>query len=88
VIGLPVPTELMGGLDSLLSMAQMPGDVPVATVGVGPGGPRNAAILAVEILALSIPAVQLRLIALRDKLVEKVAARDAALQEKLRSGQE
>ena len=53
VIGLPVPTELSGGLDSLLSIVQMPGDVPVATVGVGGGGPRNAGLLAVQILALS-----------------------------------
>ena len=47
VIGIPVPTELAGGLDSLLSIVQMPGDVPVATVGVGGGGPRNAGLLAV-----------------------------------------
>ena len=53
VIGIPVPTELQGGLDSLLSTVQMPGDVPVATVGVGGGGPRNAGLLAVEILALA-----------------------------------
>ena len=52
VIGLPVPTELSGGLDSLLSIVQMPGDVPVATVGLGGGGPRNAGLLAVQILAL------------------------------------
>ncbi len=47
VIGIPVPTELSGGLDSLLSIVQMPGDVPVATVGLGGGGPRNAGLLAV-----------------------------------------
>ena len=53
VIGIPVPTELQGGLDSLLSTVQMPGDVPVATVGVGGGGARNAGLLAVQILALA-----------------------------------
>ncbi len=53
VIGIPVPTELSGGLDSLLSTVQMPGDVPVATVAVGGGGPRNAGLLAVQILALA-----------------------------------
>ena len=58
VIGIPVPTELAGGLDSLLSIVQMPGDVPVATVGVGGGGPRNAGLLAVQILALADPALQ------------------------------
>lgn len=85
VIGVPVPTELAGGLDSLLSMVQMPGDVPVATVGVGMGGPRNAGLLAVQILALAIPALQLRLVAFKEKLVGKVASRDAALQETLRA---
>ena len=53
VIGIPVPTDVAGGLDSLLSTVQMPGDVPVATVGVGGGGPRNAGLLAVQILALA-----------------------------------
>ncbi|MCP4082884.1 MAG: 5-(carboxyamino)imidazole ribonucleotide mutase, partial [Planctomycetaceae bacterium] len=51
VIGLPVPTAELGGLDSLLSTVQMPGDVPVATMAVGMGGPRNAGIFAVQILA-------------------------------------
>ncbi len=51
VIGLPVPTAELGGLDSLLSTVQMPGDVPVATVAVGMGGPRNSGLLAVQILA-------------------------------------
>ena len=53
VIGLPVPTPELGGLDSLLSTVQMPGDVPVATVAVGMGGSRNAGLLAVQILAVS-----------------------------------
>jgi len=84
VIGIPVPTELMGGLDSLLSIVQMPGDVPVATVGAGMGGPRNAGILAVRILALADPALAAKLAAFKEKLVEKVTARDAALQKALR----
>ena len=84
VIGVPVPTELMGGLDSLLSIVQMPGDVPVATVGVGMGGPRNAGLLAVQILALSDPDLAAKLAAFKQKLVEKVALRDAALQSALR----
>ena len=53
VIGIPVPTDLQGGLDSLLSTVQMPGDVPVAAVAVGGGGARNAGLLAVEILAIA-----------------------------------
>jgi 5-(carboxyamino)imidazole ribonucleotide mutase len=51
VIAVPIPTDVVGGLDSLLSMVQMPPGVPVATVGVGRAG--NAAILAVQILALA-----------------------------------
>lgn len=84
VIGIPVPTELMGGLDSLLSIVQMPGDVPVAAVGAGMGGPRNAGLLAVQILALSDPALGAKLAAFKQRLVEKVAVRDAALQNALR----
>jgi 5-(carboxyamino)imidazole ribonucleotide mutase len=86
VIGIPVATELSGGLDSLLSVVQMPGDVPVATVAVGGGGPRNAGLLAVQILALADAGLQDKLVAFKKKLGEKVAEKDAALQETLRSG--
>jgi 5-(carboxyamino)imidazole ribonucleotide mutase len=79
VIGIPVPTDVQGGLDSLLSTVQMPGDVPVATVGLGNGGARNAGLLAVEILALADAALQERLVVFKRSLVEKVGARDAAL---------
>lgn len=84
VIGLPVPTSLMGGLDSLLSIVEMPGDVPVATVGAGMGGPRNAGLLAVQILALSDETLAGKLRQFKEKLPEKVAAKDAALQKMLR----
>ena len=53
VIGIPVETSSLKGLDSLLSTVQMPAGTPVATVAVGPGGVRNAAFLAARILALS-----------------------------------
>jgi 5-(carboxyamino)imidazole ribonucleotide mutase len=86
VIGIPVPTELSGGLDSLLSVVQMPGDVPVAAVAVGGGGPRNAGLLAVQILALGDAGLQDKLIAFKNKLAEKVAEKDAALQATLRVG--
>jgi 5-(carboxyamino)imidazole ribonucleotide mutase len=59
VIGVPIPTQHLGGLDSLLSIVQMPRGIPVATVAIGNG--ENAAILAVEILALSDPALGDRL---------------------------
>lgn len=84
VVGIPVPTELMGGLDSLLSTVQMPGDVPVATVGVGMGGPRNAGLLAVQILALSDSALHQKLAAFKGKLADQVSAKNAALQEAIR----
>ena len=84
VIGLPVPTEMMGGLDSLLSVVQMPGDVPVAAVGTGKGGARNAGLLAVQILALADPALRGKLADFKRELAEKVAARNAAFQVALR----
>jgi 5-(carboxyamino)imidazole ribonucleotide mutase len=84
VIGLPVPTELAGGLDSLLSIVQMPGDVPVAAVGLGGGGPRNAGLLAVQILALGNAALQEKLAAFKRKLAEKVGEKDQTLQKLLR----
>lgn len=83
VIGIPVKTDMMGGLDSLLSTVQMPGDVPVATVGTGSGGARNAGILAVQILAGADPELARQLVSFKNKLVEKIAAKDAAFQEKL-----
>ncbi|MHC4180004.1 MAG: 5-(carboxyamino)imidazole ribonucleotide mutase [Planctomycetota bacterium] len=79
VVGIPVPTDLQGGLDSLLSTVQMPGDVPVATVGLGSGGARNAGLLAVEILALADQALQEKLTAFKLKLVDKVNSKDAEL---------
>ncbi len=83
VIGIPVPTNLAGGLDSLLSTVQMPGDVPVATVGTMSGGARNAGLLAVQILALADESLQAKLAEFKHKLADKVAAKNAALQEKL-----
>ena len=63
VIGVPIPTQHLGGLDSLLSIVQMPRGIPVATVAIG--NAENAALLAVEILALSDPALAGRLAAYR-----------------------
>ena len=80
VIGIPVPTDLAGGLDSLLSTVQMPEDVPVATVGTGMGGPRNAGILAVQILALADSALREKLFQFKLSLVEKVKRRNQNLQ--------
>lgn len=63
VIGVPIPTQVMGGLDSLLSIVQMPKGIPVATVAIG--GAENAALLAAEILALADPELRGRLQAFR-----------------------
>jgi phosphoribosylaminoimidazole carboxylase PurE protein len=67
VIGVPLPAAL-GGMDSLLSMAQMPPGIPVATVAVGSPGARNAGVLAARILALKYPDVKAALRAFRDSL--------------------
>ncbi len=84
VIGLPVPTPELGGLDSLLSTVQMPGDVPVATVAVGMGGSRNAGLLAVQILAVSDDALAAKFVEFKRVLEQKIAAKDARLQEIIR----
>lgn len=83
VIGLPVPTEELGGLDSLLSTVQMPGDVPVASMAVGMGGPRNAGLFAVQILATADSELRARLQQFKQQLAEKVAAKDRKLQASL-----
>jgi 5-(carboxyamino)imidazole ribonucleotide mutase len=68
VIGLPVPGGVLKGIDAMLSMVQMPGGVPVATVGIGSNGSKNAAVLAAQILALSDAKVAGKLREYRDEL--------------------
>jgi 5-(carboxyamino)imidazole ribonucleotide mutase len=80
VIGVPVPLAKLDGLDSLLSIVQMPAGVPVATVSIG--GARNAGLLAVRILAVSDPALRDRIVAFQKELAESVLAKDAALQKR------
>lgn len=74
VIGVPLEATGLGGLDSLLSTAQMPPGVPVATVSIGSWGARNAAILAVEILAISDPALHQRLLEFKKKMALRIEA--------------
>lgn len=76
VIGLPIPTEVAGGLDSLLSMVQMPAGIPVATVAAGKSGGRNAALLAASILSVADARVAAALDDLRHAMTEKVLQRD------------
>ena len=81
VIGLPVKTDMMGGLDSLLSIVQMPSGIPVATVGVNGG--ENAGLLALQILAIKYPEIAKKLSEYKVKMREKINADDAALQSEL-----
>ncbi|MQA63172.1 MAG: 5-(carboxyamino)imidazole ribonucleotide mutase [Actinophytocola sp.] len=82
VIGVPVPLRYLDGLDSLLSIVQMPAGVPVATVSVG--GARNAGLLAVRILAASDAGLRDRMARFQSDLEELVLAKDEALRERLR----
>ncbi|MGH3784487.1 MAG: 5-(carboxyamino)imidazole ribonucleotide mutase [Pseudonocardiaceae bacterium] len=77
VIGVPVPLAHLDGLDSLLSIVQMPAGVPVATVSIG--GARNAGLLAVRILAASDPALALRIATFQQALAQRALDSDAAL---------
>ena len=72
VIGVPVQSAALNGLDSLLSIVQMPKGVPVATVAIGPTGAANAGLLAVAILANSRPELRAKLQAYRDKIAVEV----------------
>ena len=81
VIGVPVPLNTLDGMDSLLSIVQMPAGVPVACVSIG--GARNAGLLAVRILAAADPALGARMRAFQEKLEAEVLAKDAALRERL-----
>lgn len=72
VIGVPVQSRALNGLDSLLSIVQMPGGVPVATVAIGEAGAKNAGLLAVSILALGDPELARKLEDFRRKQTEAV----------------
>lgn len=81
VIGVPVPLAKLDGLDSLLSIVQMPAGIPVATVSIG--GARNAGLLAVRILAATDPALTQQLVDFARGLEESVEAKSAALKSTL-----
>jgi len=84
VIGVPVPLKYLDGMDSLLSIVQMPAGVPVATVSIG--GARNAGLLAVRILAVGDPELTARMAVFQDALAATAQAKDTALQQRLDSG--
>ena len=81
VIGVPVPLKYLDGMDSLLSIVQMPAGVPVATVSIG--GARNAGLLAVRILGAADPALRRRMTDFQTSLEQLVAEKDEALRAKL-----
>jgi 5-(carboxyamino)imidazole ribonucleotide mutase len=81
VIGVPVPLKYLDGMDSLLSIVQMPAGVPVATVSIG--GARNAGLLAVRILAASDPVLLDRMAGYQDSLRDLVAEKDETLRAQL-----
>lgn len=74
ILGVPVPSKHLQGLDSLLSIVQMPGGIPVGTLAIGEAGAKNAALLAASILALSDDALAKRLIEFRQKQTDGVLA--------------
>ena len=81
VIGIPIKTSDLGGLDSLLSMVQMPKGIPVATVAID--GAQNAGLLAAQILAVSDEALAKKLAAFKANMRDEVAAKDKKLQEEI-----
>ncbi|MHB1286858.1 MAG: 5-(carboxyamino)imidazole ribonucleotide mutase [Leptospirales bacterium] len=74
VLGVPIPATLLNGLDSLLSIVQMPKGIPVGTLAIGEAGAENAALLAIEILAISNPSLHEALESFRTRLREAVLA--------------
>jgi len=80
VIGVPIDSSCLQGLDALLSTVQMPPGIPVATVSIGKSGARNAGILAVQMLALADESLQEQLVAFKQDMAEKVAQKADALE--------
>jgi len=75
VLGVPVQSKALSGLDSLLSIVQMPGGIPVGTLAIGKAGAKNAALLAASIISLSYPDVAARLQQFRDEQTQSVLDR-------------
>ena len=84
VIGVPIESGGLGGMDALLSTVQMPGGIPVASVAIGKAGAKNAAYLAAQVLATADKSLAAKLIAEREANAQEVVAKDMALQEQLK----
>ena len=85
VIGVPIASTPLGGMDALLSIVQMPRGVPVATVAIGTWGASNAGILAAQIIAVGDPALRARLVAYRRRLADEIAERARRVAERMKS---
>jgi len=85
VIGVPIPSTSLNGLDSLLSIVQMPAGIPVATVAIGKPGATNAGILAAQIIALSSATIAKKMKALKEKLAKSVVEKSQKLQQMRKS---
>ncbi|MGI6494776.1 MAG: 5-(carboxyamino)imidazole ribonucleotide mutase [Kiritimatiellia bacterium] len=83
VVGVPVAGGALNGIDALLATVQMPSGIPVATVALGSAGPTNAALFAIQVLALSRPELREKLCAYKADLRRKVVEADAELQAEL-----
>jgi len=81
VIGVPIPSSSLQGMDSLLATVQMPAGIPVATVAIGKAGATNAGILAAQMLALSDPELAKKMQAHKEKLAKGVEEKSAKLRE-------
>jgi 5-(carboxyamino)imidazole ribonucleotide mutase len=81
VIGVPIETKISGGLDSLLSIAQMPAGIPVAAMAAGKAGGTNAALFAVCILSLSNPAYAEKLVEYRREMAQSIAGKNEELKQ-------
>lgn len=80
VIGIPIASGSLGGMDALYSTVNMPGGVPVATVSIGKAGGKNAALLALRIIALSDESLKSKLVDYREQMAQAVEETDARLQ--------
>ena len=85
VIGVPIDSSPLNGMDAMLSTVQMPAGIPVATMSIGKGGARNAGIFAVQILALKHPELRKKLDEYRIKMKEKVEEKSATIQNMLKN---
>ena len=85
VIGVPIDSSALKGLDALLATVQMPAGIPVATMAIGKAGARNAGILAVQILSTTDAGLAEKLAAFKADMAEKVADRSRSVQERLAS---